>query len=276
VFHSDFVNTTCKPKELLQIQNAYQTAVSFMKLTESTNTLSLDHYLKLIHGAFVTMSNDFGERAAVEWADGFTIPDTAVSQDTSDLLSCNLDIEKFIFKKREATAASRFSKERIREALGTKGGAQLKDPRDLDRLFRLAEGIIISTAPSFEPLGTPPPLRHKYVAVHPAVDKLNYTQWLKGQVVFIKTPVAVRIAGVHFSAQHWALKKDAPQGRAVGDLSNPDSVDHQTVNGTSKTERDFVTTKLKEEWGEVNLPTLRDIVMMIFPYGGSSATILHA
>jgi hypothetical protein len=234
-----------------------------MALAGSSNGPSLEDFLSLIHSAFITMNNDYRERAAVEWAEGFTIPIEAVTKDTESLVAFDLNVHNFINNKRISTSSSRFSIKRIWQTLGSKAGSQLSDPHDLDRLLRLAGGIIIPTAPSFVPLSTPPPLRQKYVAVHPAVDKLNYTQWLKGQVVFIFTSVAVLITGIHFSAQHWALKKDAPQGRAVGDLSNPDTTDHQTVNGTSKVERDFVANTLKEEYGSVELPTLQDIVLMI-------------
>eukprot|EP01034_Spumella_vulgaris_P025758 gene25758-32247_t len=125
------------------------------------------------------------------------------------------------------------------------------------------DGIIIPTAPSFKPLSTPPPLRAKYVSVHPAVDKLNHVQWMKGQVVFIRTSVATLIKGIHFSAQHWALKKGTPSGRAVADLSNPDTPDHQTINGINPSERAYISDRLIEEYGPVVLPTLRDLVVMI-------------
>eukprot|EP01034_Spumella_vulgaris_P030502 gene30502-37730_t len=54
--------------------------------------------------------------------------------------------------------------------------------QDTDALLRhkLANGIEIPTAPTFKNMSTPPPLRQKYVAVHPAVDRLNFVQWMKG------------------------------------------------------------------------------------------------
>eukprot|EP01034_Spumella_vulgaris_P043017 gene43017-53381_t len=137
------------------------------------------------------------------------------------------------------------------------------DHQDIIRLHRLTYGMEIPTTPEWINLPTPPPLRQKYVAVHPAVDLLKHLQWMKGQVIFILTSVAVLIAGIHFSAQHWALKSQTASGRDVADLSNPDTPDHKTINGSNKTDRDYISMLLNLEYGAVYLPTLRNIVIMI-------------
>eukprot|EP01034_Spumella_vulgaris_P045628 gene45628-56854_t len=129
------------------------------------------------------------------------------------------------------------------------GGSQLSDHQDIIRLHRLTYGMEIPTTPEWVNLPTPPPLRQKYVAVHPAVDLLKHLQWMKGQVIFILTSVAVLIAGIHFSAQHWALKSQTASGRDVADLSNPDTPDHKTINGANKTDRDYISMLLNLEHG---------------------------
>eukprot|EP01034_Spumella_vulgaris_P032727 gene32727-40394_t len=154
--------------QVSQIETAFCTATDLLALSDVPGTLSQQEFIHVIHEAFKANSNDFGEAAAVEWAAGFTIPKGAVQRDTDALLRHELNVGKFINEKRLYSASSRFSVERITETLGEKGGTQLSDPLDIIRLHRLAGGIQIPTAPSFQPMPTPPPLRQKYVAVHPA------------------------------------------------------------------------------------------------------------
>jgi hypothetical protein len=145
------------PQELSQLSDAYQLVSDMAGLLEAPSVPSVTSFLDILFDAFVAMDESFRERSAVEWADGFTIPVEAVSQDTADLLRHSLNVKNFIKEKRSSTSPHRLSIERITEVLGPQGGAQLTDPMDLVRIHNLTRGMQIPTAPDFKPLSSPPP-----------------------------------------------------------------------------------------------------------------------
>ncbi len=251
------------PAEEAQLQEAVRIAGAFAPVLGSLSTFGYQQAQAMVHEAFVWYDELFTARHAAEWGNDFVIPNKVVHDTTSSLLAHGLSLESYVSELRSLTASGRFSWTRVLAVLGPEGASLLRDPQDFQRLRSLSEGMIITTHPDFCPLSEPPPLRTKYVDVHCAVDRLHYEQFLKGQVIFVDTHVARLIPGIHFSAQHWALKPGKPQGRAVSDLSNPDVDGQQTVNGTSESQKQWVREQAIAQWGAITLPSISDIVLMI-------------
>lgn len=215
-----------------------------------------------VQKAFNAHNNLLGEADARKWAGDFVLPAECIENDTAALIAANFDMHTLCTTLREPTRPARYNLARLESVLAEHPSFVL-DPLEKERLIQLTEGMIIDTPPGFASLPTPPPLRRGYVDVAPAVNKLHYAQRVKNQVLLVRTETAQLIPGIHFSAQHWALKNGAPQGRAVSDLSNPDTPTHQTVNGRSRAQQVWTKQRAMEKWGTIHLPTIVDIAEMI-------------
>jgi hypothetical protein len=73
-------------------------------------------------------------------------------------------------------------------------------------------------------------LRNKYVQVAGAVHRMLAAQVEYGTVLILPLSVALTVPGVHFSAQHWAPNKGKPQGRSIGDVSQPSALGAPPLN----------------------------------------------
>ena len=123
-------------------------------------------------------------------------------------------------------------------------GNELDVAWDIRSAIQVAQhGVHIFIAPAFVPCNIPPPLRHIYVAVSSAVNKIIYDMYLAGSILILPTSVVRRIPGVHFSAMHWTRKKDKESGRIIGDVSN--DANHNALND----EGEFVANTARDLWG---------------------------
>jgi len=123
-----------------------------------------------------------------------------------------------------------------------------------DRLRTLVAGVPMLTPTDFVGNNVPPRLRHKYLAVASAVNKLVYEQYIKGNIVILPTIDAVKIQGVHFSSLHWTLQFSKEAGRMLADPSNGD----MPLNTIEAKEL------VDEEFGKIVHPTIIQLIYMIF------------
>jgi len=192
----------------------------------------------------------FGPLDALEWAGGFQFPPEVWTRDAAELRDCGGDLADLVRIRQERTRGGRLSEERITRVVPT------TDP-DFDRLKDLADGIRIFVTDGFVPNGEGhrPPLRAKYVEVSAAVNKLMYELYQAGVVVLLPTEIAGGLKGVHFSSTHWTTKRGKKKGRPIGDCSNNKVGDN--LNSP------LLEDRIREFWGPVEHPTLRDLVEMI-------------
>lgn len=101
------------------------------------------------------------------------------------------------------------------------------------------------------------------MAVAPAVNKLIFDQHVNGTVLLLPLAVASRIPGIHFSSQHWTLKKGKAQGRIICDVANADTTDSTPLNGCLGPDRDELRCRIEATWGPINHPTLESLMRMI-------------
>jgi hypothetical protein len=123
-----------------------------------------------------------------------------------------------------------------------------------DRLRTLVAGVPMLTPTDFVGNNVPPKLRHKYLAVASAVNKLVYEQYIKGNIVILPTIDAVKIQGVHFSSLHWTLQFSKEAGRMLADPSNGD----MPLNTIEAKEL------VDEKFGKIVHPTIIQLIHMIF------------
>jgi len=115
----------------------------------------------------------------------------------------------------------------------------------------------ILTDDGFVPNETPMPLRPKYKEVESCINRMLYEQYLAGAVLILPTAQAVRIPGIHYSSISWTPKTLVAKGRLIGDPSNAPY--GSLLNGDGAR----MKAVFREKWGEINHPTLTDIVRKV-------------
>jgi len=115
----------------------------------------------------------------------------------------------------------------------------------------------ILTDVDFVPNETPMPLRPKYKEVESCINRMLYEQYVAGAVLILPTAEAVRIPGIHYSSISWTKKALVAKGRLIGDPSNAPY--GSLLNGDGER----MKTVFREKWGEINHPTLTDIVRKV-------------
>ena len=212
--------------------------------------------------AIAANAESFGVEAAKAWADGFLFPPEARSDDAALFYTNASDFNRFHDAKRAKAAGNRLSLDRITFEVDR---ALLTDAKDWGRLRRIASGIVIQTPVGFTPCASRPPLRPKYaMEVSHAVNKLLYTQWVKGTVVLLPIELATVIRGLHWSSQHWTTKAGKACGRSLCDCSNCEVQFGMPVNGKSKTDKKALAKRLIRSWGVIKHPTLADLALMVW------------
>jgi hypothetical protein len=203
---------------------------------------------RVVNDAFASADGNYGEREAIEWAEGFTFPPDIGNRDGDELASLEGNLAELV-RRRQAAMPSRISEESVRAVVPQ------SDP-DFDSMLAIARGIPITTAPGFIHNGAPPPLRKKYLRVAPAVNKQVYKQYLAGKILIFPSQMLVDLGNGHWSSTHWTTKKDSLGGRILGDGS---STEHgHALNGPE------VKRLVEEKWGVIKHPTIDRLVQMFY------------
>ena len=213
---------------------------------------SVDEVEYLVWEAYKSADDDYGEKEAIEWADGFKFRDGFGECDRIGLEEAGGDLEAYIrllHSKMSSDGGRRLSRESIERLVPP-------DDPDYDRLLDLVDGIEILTAESFTPNLKPPPLRRKYVRMAAPVNKLMQQLYDKGFIIVIPTREALKIDGIHFSQTHWALKKGKKYGRPIGDASAEEG-DFEALNS------DEAKAMADEKWGRIKHPTINELCEMV-------------
>ena len=218
--------------------------------------------LPILRRGYRSSDEDFGEKEALEWANGFAFPTDFGRLDTEGLAAHGYDLAAFVRSKQaRMSQRGRLSRARVDSVVDP------SDP-DYERLLDLVDGIPIEVHPDFEPNGEPPPLRTKYVRLAPVVNRLLYEMYGTGVLTVIDAEAAARIEGVHYSATHWALKRGKPCGRPIGDASASEG-GHPPLNSQ------WVKDRCDQRWGVIHHPTTKRLASMILDYAAESGSSLE-
>lgn len=201
----------------------------------------------------------FGEKEAVEWADGFSIPEEAVRHDESLLRSAGLDFDAMVRRRLKDLAGQRISRQRVESCIS-------EENPERDKLLRLAKkGMPLLLDPDHVPNGTGkwPKLRRAYLAVASAVDKMFFENFHAQGLVFILTTATVRqiVKDCGLFPASWCPTAYKKSGRPLGDCS-----DGGSEPGNSPINSDYTKQASDDEWGGVKHPTIDKFSRMILRF----------
>jgi hypothetical protein len=221
--------------------------VSLFFPESSLNDLKLR---ELIEKSIEAQDLVYNKTQAVEWADGFEFVPSVWEKDWEDLERLDFNLSELVKERNSIQKPFRFNQERLSNWSGAS---------DLKELQSLVEGMKIHCPlpPVFQPSEKPQRLRKTYLDVAPAIHKMIYDLHQKGAVLILPTSKLVNvIPDLHYSVTSWATKKGKPQGRLITDPSFGDP-EVKPLNSPEAKEM------VRNAWGEINHPTLEDLVNMI-------------
>lgn len=226
---------------------------TYFGLQERTQSLT-----SVIQQAFKDNDTEFGIYDAIQWADGFIIPDAAIAHDVGLFRASGLNFDKMAELRFRWLLTRRFNRDRVIAVISP-------DNPDYSRMLQLADGMGVPVPTDFVPNGGHgPPLRKRYQLAHAAVNKLNHQNWEDKLAFYLPLPmVRELIPGCHLSPAHWTIKKGKACGRNLFDSSD-DSIPNSTLNAPEIRDR---ATSL---WGPIEHPTIVDIVKMIIDFYDSA------
>jgi hypothetical protein len=220
--------------------------------------LGRDQVMALLREALAIADVDFNAEVAAAWGErefSSGIPREKVEADERELRVFGGDFDAMVQSRRDQLQPSRLNAERISQL--TEGNPEI--PRLLD----LAEGMEVVTPPGFYPNGglaeERPPLRKLYCRTHKAVDRMFYDLVEAGLAIVLTAATAFKIPGLHVSPAHWAPKPGKEHGRPLIDSTDANSP-FPVLNS------DYVSDWAKEYFGEIEHPTIVDIVLMIWDF----------
>jgi hypothetical protein len=215
----------------------------------------------LIQEAYAIADLAYTAEVAAAWGEkNFPggIPKEVIEEHEHELAAHGGDFDAMVGQRLDALRAGRLNEERIARLHGS-------NP-EIERLKDLADGMAVSTPTGFYPNGNMsearPPLRTLYRRTHRAVDKMIYDLVSAGLGIVLTAATAFAIPGLHLSPAHWAPKAGKEHGRPLIDSTDA-SARHPVLNS------DEVADWAKEYFGEIEHPTIVDIVLMIWEFKSS-------
>lgn len=95
-----------------------------------------------------------------------------------------------------------------------------------------------------------------------AVNLLLFQQWEQGTVILLPMELALLIAGIHWSNQHWTTKWNKMCGRSLCDVAHA-LLGIIPLNGLGAEGKQWLRNKLEHVWGKIRLPTITDLALMV-------------
>jgi hypothetical protein len=215
------------------------------------STISEKELTSLLVKVYIDAGEIFDTSDALIWGEGFMFPEDICTRDELRLEKAGGNLSTMVGRLHQEVRHRRFSAARVKEMISCKH-------EDYRTLLDLAAGIVVGTCHEFRANGDiTMPLREKYLAVAPAVNRMLMESWESEKVFIIHTKVARGIKGIHFSPASWAKKRGKPQGRPIVDASNATS--GMSLNDPLEVAKGMA----KDRYGEIALPTLKAISLMI-------------
>ena len=208
-----------------------------------------------ISEAYASHDEVYGYERAETWAEGFEFPANTGEQDLADLAACDYDIKVLLKKRQDALRPDRLNHQRV-------DAWDQSDP-DIARLRSLADSIDVPLDPSFIPCMEPPPMAKGYRAAPHALNKIWYQLQQAGFLLIVPTDALSRGPAGH-AESGWAsqtpcnlaLKHLKPQGRQTSNY-------RFTNKRGGQINTPYVKSAVKDHYGDIYLPTLKEIILMI-------------
>jgi hypothetical protein len=204
----------------------------------------------LLEEAFRTADRVYGEDEALEWAGGFTFPESILRghQDRFNLLGGEL-LRLIEYQKRSITQ-SRMSVQSVMNTIS-------QDNPEIHKLLQLVNGMPLCADPSLIPNGrdNPPKLAPSYKKLFPVVNRMLYEDFVSAGLALVLPRDWVLSCGVqfHLSKLSWTPKHGKKKGRPILDCSA----------GIESVNSDYTKWAGDNLWGVIEHPSIGDLVRMI-------------
>jgi hypothetical protein len=244
------LETTRKEKEVvvdaLLVQEILGSIVHYFAPTEDAEEKQA--IIDLIIESVINCDLNYGEKAAIEWGDGWKWKQEQIDTDMELFMQSGMDIKVMAANRLKALKSDRLNPQRV--------DSLRADNPERARLLGLCDGMVVPKPEGFIPNGaTSKKGLHKvYKRVHSAVDK-RLGDLHSQQLGFVLTEQISREAIVHHRMlSKWAPKKGKKCGRNIGDLSYGEK---PYLNGK------WAKNAAAAMWGPIEHPTIEDIAAMI-------------
>jgi hypothetical protein len=230
-----------------------------------------DELTTIFSEAFQLASKEFGIEEAVAIGNGYRVPTAYMSRDLKHLVNCRGNLRTMSSDVFRTHSPHRLSLQRITASLDRVGlsgitpRSQLDEESSLDliRLTRLAEGgIPIPRYPGFKANLKPPQHNSTYRAVHEALNSTLVQLWESCLVFFLPTSCLVSLQACHFTRIGWTTKSGKLAGRYLFDARSR----HGGTGTPLNCYDDNHLEDLRDEWGNLTLPTIHDLVRQILKF----------
>jgi hypothetical protein len=214
------------------------------------NLAAEDEVEALVLEAYKYGSSVYGVDAARTWADGFTIPDAAVQQDSESWHHCGENFVSMIDSKKQAIASTRLSHERIDQCIS-------EDNPDKSRLHLLVEGMDPFPAPDFVgcTYSDRPTLSRRFNETAAAVERMFFeSYWNDGLAVILHGDQVEKIDGLALCLAGWAPKHGKACGRPITNGSGRRGMDPKHYLNSQ-----YTKDKANEVWGVIKHSTIGDV-----------------
>jgi hypothetical protein len=208
--------------------------------------------IDLIIEAIMDCDLNYGEKAAIQWGDGFKWKKETLDKDLELFMESGMDIKVMAASRLASLKHDRLNPQRV-ESLRA-------DNPERERLLGLCEGMVVPKPEGFVPNGaTSTKGLHKvYKRVHAAVDRM-LSDIHDQQLGFVLPEGLTRQHIIHNRMlSKWAPKKKKPSGRNIGDLSYCEGP--HFLNGK------WAKDEAARIWGPIEHPTIDDIAVMILDF----------
>jgi hypothetical protein len=215
---------------------------------------------ELVNEAVAAADTIYGVEDALDWAEGFAFEQKGLDgkRDLDRLVNeFNGSLSTMARSVQDTVRQDRFNRNRW-DGWPDDHWDDVSD-RVKEPLSTLIDGMVIHVPdpPLFVPSGKPQRLRRKYLDVAPAVNKMVYELYEKGEVLIFPTDEIIElIPDLHFNITSWTTKSGKKKGRM---LTNPSHGD----DGVTQLNSEHIQEWLDSTWGKITHPTLKDIVKMI-------------
>lgn len=208
----------------------------------------------LLTAAADAAQEEYGEKDAVDWAEGYKFPNSMIESHTKCFQAAGLNFTAMVRRRLAVLSPGRLNRNRA-------ANLRLDNP-ERRLVMDLAEGMRVHLPVDFAPNGNQieneTPLRSSYVRVESAVNKMLADN-LTGRLAFLLPLDQARrlVKGLHLSKAHWTRKKGKRCGRPLSDLT---FVDGSSIN-TPET-----ADAASAFYGEIKHPTIECIAKMIMSF----------
>jgi hypothetical protein len=207
--------------------------------------------IDLVIESVVNCDLNYGEKAAIEWGDGFKWKEEQIEADMKLFEQSGMNIGLMAANRLKGLKKNRLNPQRV--------DSLREDNPERQKLLGLCEGMVVPKPEGFIPNGaTSTKGLHKvYKRVHTAVDRMLGDLHNQQLGFILREPVARELIMHHRMLSKWAPKKGKKCGRNIADMSYGEGT---SLNGK------WAKNEAADMYGPIEHPTIEDVSCMILDF----------